>query len=142
MGIRAVEEALRTAFGRGWDVRVQMPIALDEHSEPEPDVAVVPGSFRDYAYEHPSRPALVVEVADATLAVDRRKGGLYARAQVPEYWIVNLTQGLLETHRRPVRLAGSRFGWRYDDVRHLGRDDLIAPLAAPAARIAVRDLVP
>jgi len=81
-------------------------------------------------------------VADATLAVDRRKGGLYARAQVPEYWIVNLTQGLLESHRRPVRLAGSRFGWRYDDVRHLGRDDLIAPLAAPAARIAVRDLVP
>jgi Uma2 family endonuclease len=42
--IRAVEEALRAAFGAGWDVRVQLPLALDETSEPEPDVAVVPGA--------------------------------------------------------------------------------------------------
>ena len=142
MGIRAVEEALRGVFGTGWDVRVQMPIALDEHSEPEPDVAVVPGSFRDYPHEHPSRPVLVVEVADTTLAVDRRKGGLYARAHVPEYWIANLSDGLLEAHRQPVYFASSRFGWRYGDVRHLGRTELIAPLAVPETRIAVRDLVP
>src|SRR5918995_6305447 len=81
--IRACEEALRVAFSAGWDVRVQLPIALDPHSEPEPDVAVVPGSFRDYPHEHPSRPVLLVEVSDTTLALDRRKTGLYARAGVP-----------------------------------------------------------
>src|SRR5713226_8503782 len=67
--IRAVEEALRAAFGPGWEVRGQGPIALDEESEPEPDVAVVPGTFRDYVIEHPSRPVLVVEVSDSSLAL-------------------------------------------------------------------------
>ncbi|MGH7279607.1 MAG: Uma2 family endonuclease, partial [Candidatus Rokuibacteriota bacterium] len=69
--IRAVEEALRAAFGPGWDVRVQGPLALDEESEPEPDVAVVRGSFRDYAAAHPARPVLVVEVSESSLALDR-----------------------------------------------------------------------
>ncbi len=64
-------EALRAAFGRGWVVRVQDAIALDDESEPEPDVAVVPGQWRDYRAEHPSRPVLIVEVAApaATIAV-------------------------------------------------------------------------
>lgn len=44
--VRAAEEALRVGFGPGWEVRGQGPLALDEESEPEPDVAVVPGSFR------------------------------------------------------------------------------------------------
>ena len=42
--IRLVEDALRGAFGAGWEVRVQGPVALDDESEPEPDVAVVPGA--------------------------------------------------------------------------------------------------
>jgi hypothetical protein len=41
-----VEDVLREGFGSGWVVRGQMPIALDEESEPEPDVAVVPGTPR------------------------------------------------------------------------------------------------
>ncbi len=56
--IRAVEDALRSVFGPGWEVRGQGPLALDEESEPEPDVAVVPGSFRDYVDGHPARPVL------------------------------------------------------------------------------------
>ena len=43
--VQAMEEALRTAFGRGWQVRGQGPLALDEESEPEPDVAVVRGKL-------------------------------------------------------------------------------------------------
>src|SRR2546426_100587 len=76
-------DALRVAFGRGWVVRVQGPLALDDESEPEPDVAVVPGGHRDYLGEHPSRPPLVVEIADSSLEFDRHhKGSLYARAAV------------------------------------------------------------
>jgi Uma2 family endonuclease len=52
--IRAAEEALRASFGPGYDVRVQGPLALEERSEPEPDVAVVPGTFRDDEREHPA----------------------------------------------------------------------------------------
>src|SRR5947208_2728783 len=80
--VRAVQDTLRRVFGTGWDVRPQLPVALDDVSEPEPDMTVVPGSYRDYRRGHPARPALVVEIADATLMRDRRKGGLYARAGV------------------------------------------------------------
>ena len=52
--VRLVERALARAFGEGWDVRAQGPIALDDTSEPEPDVAVVRGELRDYLDAHPA----------------------------------------------------------------------------------------
>ena len=141
--IRAVEEALRTAFGTGWDVRVQLPIALDDESEPEPDIAVVPGSYRDYHREHPTRAVLVVEVAGASLAYDRRhKGVAYARAGIPEYWIVNRVDDVVEVYRAPAAPEVARVGWAYSDVQRLEHGDVVSPLAAPAARIAVSDLLP
>ena len=141
--IRLAEEALRAAFGAGWDVRTQGPIALDEESEPEPDVAVVSGSIRDYAAAHPSQPVLLVEVADSSLAYDRReKAGLYARARVPEYWIVNLIDRAVEVHRDPRPDAGAAFGWRYTRVRRLSAEETVTPLGAPEARIPVADLLP
>ena len=140
--IRAAEEALRAAFGRGWDVRAQGPIALDEDSEPEPDLAVVPGSFRDYRSAHPSRPALVVEVAESSLLLDRdHKGSLYARAGLADYWIVNLADHRLEIYREPAPHAGAPFGWRYRSLVVAERDAVVSPLAAPAARVWVADLV-
>src|SRR5712692_8205704 len=112
-----VEEALRRAFGRGWCVRVQLPIALDPHSEPEPDVAVVRGAPRDFLDDHPSRPALIVEVSGASLGFDRTtKAGLYARARIREYWIVNLVARRLEVRRGPLRSSSSPYGWRYASV--------------------------
>ncbi len=142
-GIRMAEDALRLAFGAGWDVRGQLPVALDDESEPEPDVSVVPGSFRDYRQQHPSRPVLIVEVAESTLAVDRdHKASLYARAAVPEYWIVNLVDHLLEVHREPRAASEAPFGWRYSVVTTLRAGQVIAPLAAEAARIQVADLIP
>jgi Uma2 family endonuclease len=83
---RAVEEALRAAFPTGYNIQVQMPLALDPAAEPEPDVAVVPGSFRDYLDAHPEHAVLIVEVADTSLEFDRtRKADLYARGRIPEY---------------------------------------------------------
>jgi Uma2 family endonuclease len=138
-----VSDALRRVFGRGWHVRVQLPVALDDDSEPEPDVTVVRGSPRDYLDEHPARPALIVEVAQSSLGFDRRrKGGVYARAGIAEYWIVNLVAGALEVYRRPVRSAAARYGWKYRSVRVLKRGASVAPLAAPTARVAVADLLP
>ena len=141
--IRAVEEALRAAFGVGWDVRGQGPVALDEESEPEPDVAVVPGSFRDYVAAHPSRPVLVVEVSESSLALDRHhKGSVYARAGLDDYWIVNLVDRVLEVHRNPGPDPAASFGWRYQSVEALERGASVSPLALSGARIRVADLLP
>ena len=141
--IRAVEEALRAAFGVGWDVRGQGPVALDEESEPEPDVAVVPGSFRDYVAAHPSRPVLVVEVSESSLALDRHhKGSLYARAGLDDYWIVNLVDQVLEVYRDPSLDPAASFGWRYQSVEVLDRGASVSPLALPGAQVRVADLLP
>ena len=135
-------ETIQRALAPGWHVRVQLPIALDDESEPEPDLAVVSGGPRDYA-DHPSRPALVVEVADSSLALDREhKGSLYARASLPEYWIVNLVDRVLEVHREPGLDAGAQYGWAYRVRLTLRADEHVTPLAAPTARIAVAELLP
>ncbi len=84
------------ACGEGWFVQTQSPITLDDRSEPEPDVCVVRGSPRDYVDAHPTRPALVVEVAHSGSRLARgRKAAAYARARIVDYWIVNLVDRVL-----------------------------------------------
>ena len=140
--VSLVADALRAAFGNGWYVMVQLPVALDDESEPEPDVAVVPGTARDYWDTHPSRPVLVVEVADSSMILDReRKASLYARAGVPDCWIVSISEGIVEVHRRPVLSPDAAFGWRYADIRRLGRDAIVSPLAMSTVSIPVADLL-
>src|SRR5262245_36278467 len=135
--------ALREAFGPGWDVRVQLPAALDDDSEPEPDLAVVPGSPRDYVTAHPSRAALVVEVAETSLAVDRgSKGSLYARAGVADYWIVNLADDIVEVHRQPVPDPVAQYGWRFASVERLTRAHRVFPLGTPGRPVSAADLLP
>lgn len=141
--IRFVARALERAFGDGWDVRMEAPVALDDRSEPEPDVAVVRGDLVDYLAAHPTDPVLVVEVALSRITFDRRyKSSLYARAGRPEYWIVNLVNRTLEIRRRPTRSVSAPYGWDYADIRPLGVGDTASALAAPDATIAVADLLP
>jgi Uma2 family endonuclease len=132
---------LRQAFGAGWRVRVQLPLGLGPDSEPEPDVAVVRGDARDFLADHPTTAALVVEVADASLELDRRlKARIYARAGISDYWIVNLIDRVVEVRRDPVT-AGRR-GSRYRDVTAMAAGERIVPLAAPFASILIGDLLP
>jgi Uma2 family endonuclease len=138
-----MEEALRTAFGPGWQIRGQGPLALDEESEPEPDVAVVAGSFRDYVDGHPSRPVLVVEISESSLGLDRdHKGSLYARASLAEYWVVNLVDQALEVYRDPGPDPAAPFGWRYRSVEVLRGEAATSPLASAGASVHVRDVLP
>lgn len=134
--IRRLQKVMDAVFREGYDVRAQLPLALGVHSEPEPDIAVVPGSLDDYRYHHPTTATLVVEVSDTTLDFDRtRKQAVYAEAQIPEYWIVNLVDGLLEVYRKPE-------GSAYRTALQLGPTDTVAPLAVPEARLKVSDLFP
>jgi Uma2 family endonuclease len=141
--IERTSEALLTAFGLTWRIRVQLPIALDEDSEPEPDVSVVAGPLEGAPRELPSQAVLVVEVADSTLAGDREyKSSLYARARVPDYWIVNLVDRVLEVYRDPRPDASASYGWAYRSVQSLSAGEHVSPLAAPTARVPVADLLP
>ena len=141
--ILLVQRVLTEAFGSGWVVRSQMPVALDDESEPEPDVAVAPGDPRDYRDAHPARPVLVVEVALSRLGFDREhKGSLYARAGIADYWIVNLPDRRFEVYRGPVPDGAAPFGWRYGSTLALGPEERVAPLAAPGASVIVADLLP
>ena len=141
--IDLVADALRRAFGPGWLVRAQAPMAAGRRSEPEPDVYVVPGGPRDYLREHPTRPALVVEVAHSRLRLARtRKAAIYARAGIEDYWILNLVDRMLEVHREPAQLDTPRRRGGYRAIQTLGPNETVSPLAAPAARIPVADLLP
>ena len=142
-GISVADNALRAVLPPGWYVRTQMPVALDEESEPEPDLAVVSGSPRTYRDAHPSRPALAVEISHSSLHFDREvKGSLYARAAIADYWVVNLIDHAVEVYRAPVRDATAPYGWRYDSAEVFRAPDTIALLAIPAARVEVAALLP
>ena len=141
--IDKVGYALRALVPTGWFVRDQRPVSLDDESEPEPDLAVVPGRPGDYRESHPAHPVLVVEVAESSLAFDRtRKGSLYARAAIQEYWIVNLVDRVLEVYRDPGPDASAEFGWRYQAVETLAPPAVLTPLAWSGIRLEVAELLP
>jgi len=143
LAIERLNEVLRGAFGPEWRVRIQLPIALDDESEPEPDVSVAAGRPLETTEAKPSRLALVVEIADTSLVFDRgHKGSLYARARMPEYWVVNLVDRVLEVYRDPAPDAGAPYGWAYRTLLTLAPDDHVTPLAAPSAHILVADFLP
>ena len=138
-----VAEVLKTAFGAAYHVRMQGPIDLGPHSEPEPDVAVVLGKREDFSHAHPKAAVLVVEVSDSALRSDRaRKGNLYARAALADYWIVNLVDGQVEVYRNPQPDASQLYGFRYADRLDFKPLAQIAPLALPGILIPVQQLLP
>ena len=140
VGAHKSTDAARAAFGPGYTVRQQAPLALGLDSEPEPDVAVVAGSPEDYD-DHPTTALLVIEISRATLAYDRgTKASLYARAGIRDYWIANLVHRQLEVLRDPGPMPDGQIGYRSREVSKPGQT--IAPLAKPDAPIAVEALLP
>lgn len=136
VAVLAVQEKLAEIFHTGYHIRTQMPLALSDDSEPEPDLAVVAGFSRDYWHEHPHTAILIVEIAYSSLDYDQeRKRRLYARAYIPEYWILNLNERQLEVYREPQN---------GDYMTHRTRTsvELVATLAYPEQQIAVADFLP
>lgn len=91
-------------------IRVQLPFIAGPYSAPEPDVAVVPGHEADYDSRHPTTALLIVEIADTSLPQDRlSKARIYAAANCPEFWVLNLRDDCLEYFVLPAsRQAGMR----------------------------------
>ena len=119
-----------------------MPLVVSEISEPEPDVAVVVGTPRDYP-NHPSSALLTVQISTDTREGDLGiKVALYAQAQVPEYWVLDINARLLHVHRAPIASASLPQGYGYQTVTRLTETDSVSPLAAPQSSVAVADLLP
>jgi Uma2 family endonuclease len=120
-------------------VRPQSTIALGEDYAPEPDIAVVAGRCEEHERELPHSALLVVEVADTSLRLDRgRKSDLYGKAGVLEYWVVNLTEGLVEVRREP-----SAAGFKH--IRVPQPEDTLLPLVlegSGASPLRAADLLP
>ena len=134
--IRLGNRALTRVFGEDCIVQCQLPLAVADDSEPEPDLAVVEGQIADYRDAHPSAALLVVEVADDSLRRDRTvERRLYARCGIPEYWILALPERRLEIYRDPAA-----DGYRSVSIHRAG--EAVAPLARPDATIAVDSLLP
>ncbi len=99
--VRLTELFVLAFHGRA-ETRPQVPLALSSDSEPEPDLALAKLTRRPPG--KPRSALLVVEVAGSTLSFDRTtKARLYAKARIPEYWVINLAQAQVEVHRRPQK---------------------------------------
>ncbi|PYR46808.1 MAG: Uma2 family endonuclease [Acidobacteria bacterium] len=130
--VRRLGERLVRELSDDVHTRVQSPLALSDDSEPEPDIAVVPAG--DYANAHPTRALLVIEIADTSLQKDRGiKTALYATAGIPEFWLVNLTEKIVEVHREPS-------SGRYADIQRVGTGGRLTALAFPMLTILVSDV--
>lgn len=109
-----------------WEVMVQQPIGLPG-SEPQPDLSVVTAASAERSDGHPipAEIALVVEVADSTLALDRGvKLPIYAAAGVREYWIVNLGQRQVEVYREPAASGPLHYEEGVLAATYLSRQDV------------------
>jgi Uma2 family endonuclease len=117
---------------------VQNPIGIGSRSEPQPDFALLKPHPDRYISRLPRAEdtLLIVEIADASLRYDREvKGPLYARAGIPEYWIVNIPERTIEVHRLPDQQSG-----RYKDI-HIASAGSVAPSAFPDVVINLSELL-
>lgn len=127
-----VNRALSRALRERALVRVQASF-LGPESVPIPDVAVVPRA--DYRAKHPDRAHVIVEIARTTLRKDRgAKARLYAQCAIPEYWVVNVRDGLIEVHTEPA-------SDHYARVQPFRRGDGVRLVDFPDVEIAVDDIL-
>jgi Uma2 family endonuclease len=133
-GVASLVEILVLALHGRAKIQPQAPFAASDDSEPEPDVAVVP--LGDYLDQPPSRAFLLIEVAQSSLEDDRGwKATLYAGCGVPEYWIVNLVDDVIEVYREPGAAGYARI------TRH-GRDEELRVPGFEDAVVRVREVLP
>ena len=136
------DEAFRTAFGSGYFLSMQSPFDIGKATDPEPDLAVIKGSVRDFSGKGLQAAEIVVEISDTTYSYDRReKASLYAKAGVQDYWIVRLKTRQLEVYRQPQPDEAMPFGFGYGARTVHESSEIVQPLGAPNP-MAVSMLLP
>jgi Uma2 family endonuclease len=132
-----LRDRLIRAYGDGHVVREDKPLDCGVDQLPEPDLAVVPGSARDFVARDPrgDEAVLVVEVSRTTQEGDRAKAAIYAAAGVPVYWLVDIVARRVEVYAQPARDG------RYSLVLLVAEVEEVE-LPGTAVRFAVRELMP
>ncbi|WP_110987533.1 Uma2 family endonuclease [Acaryochloris thomasi] len=133
-----VQDVFKESLGRQVFVKSQDPIQLFNDSEPEPDVAVVKRDPLAYSTHHPipEEILLVIEVADSSLKYDlETMAVLYARAEIAEYWVLDVLTRQLHIFRQPHQD-------RYQSQMILAETLDVTPIAFTDCTIAIRDLLP
>ena len=118
-------------------VRSQLPIQLDNRSEPEPDLALVKSDPLDYDDRHPKAEDvyLIIEIADSTLKTDLTlKKQVYAEAKIPDYWVLDLAKRQLYVYRQPTEEG-------YQQEQILSEQHSIAPLSFPDFQVKVGEML-
>lgn len=131
--VDVLNEVVRDRLGRSVIVRVQGPIQLDDFSEPQPDISILKrrDDFYRGAHPRPEDVLLVIEVSDSTVDFDRKvKVPLYARAGIPETWVVNLPEERIEVYSDPV-------GGEYQTARSYTRRQKLQSPTLAALRVSV-----
>jgi len=135
--VKRLNRLLSRGVGDAAIVSIQDPVRLGPDSEPQPDIALLRPRPDFYADRHPAAGdvLLIVEVADASAAYDRdTKLPLYARAGIPEVWLVDLAANQLEVYRRP-----SPQGYGEKEVYRPGMR--VSPEALPALSLPVAEIL-
>lgn len=129
---------LTEVFGlRHVNVAAPIDVAPEDNptNEPQPDVIVLKRSFTKFqtGIPGPADLELVVEVSDSTLLFDLSvKARLYARAGIPDYWVLDVNGRRLIVHRGPVE-------GHYTSIVSYGEDESVAPFSAPQRPFPVAD---
>ena len=135
--VDALDELVRERLQRSVNVRAQNPVELDDYSEPQPDITLLKRRDDFYSSGHP-RPEdvlLVIEVSDTTLEYDSQiKVPLYARAAVPEVWIVNINEGRVEMFADPS-------GGAYRTTVVFSRGEEVQSRSLAALRLSVSEIL-
>ena len=134
--VTRLTKLLSVSAGNRADVSIQNPVKLSDLSVPQPDAALLlPVVARDNRLATAGDVLLIVEVADTTLESDREiKLPLYARAGVPEVWIIALNDDAIEAYRQPSMTG-------YGTKLVAKRGEILAPLALPQLELAVDEVL-
>jgi Uma2 family endonuclease len=135
--VARLTKLLTRRFGERALVTAQLPVVVSDNSEPEPDIAILANrsDFYQSAIPRAADAYAVVEVADSSLSLDSgRKLEIYAAADVPEYWIVDVRRSALIVHRGPN-------GGTYDSVQTFRRGSNVSFAAFPDEMFSVAELI-
>ena len=95
--IEQLTERLRILSPEGWRLRVQLPIQSGDN-QPEPDFSITRKDRVRGCHPSGGDVLLVIEIADSSLSIDRKKAAIYAQAGIPHYWIINLPENQVEVY--------------------------------------------
>ena len=132
------DRLLQKCLGNQAWISIQDPVTLNQHSEPEPDIAIVKIDPLDYADHHPTpgEVYLIIEVADSSLKFDcETKGKVYAQEKIADYWVLDVLNRQLYVFREP-----SEEGYQTKAI--LDENSTISPLQFPDLQISILSMLP